>query len=66
MKYELTVDQLIEIAQCISHNELNADEACDYIMAVADEMNGVEYVEWPTEERIDAIGQNGNEGLHYD
>ena len=21
--------------------------------------------EWPTEERIDTIGQNGNDGLHY-
>lgn len=26
----------------------------------------VKEVDWPTNERIDAIGQNGNDGLHYD
>ena len=44
MKYELTKDQLIEIAQCIAINNLSADEACDYILVVALEMQDVEEV----------------------
>jgi len=44
MKYELTIDQLYEIAQCIVHNELDADEACDYILSVTEEMNDIEVV----------------------
>jgi len=45
MRYELTLDQLYEIAQCISHNELSADEACDYIRDVAEEMNNIEVID---------------------
>lgn len=26
----------------------------------------VKEADWPTDERINAIGQNGNDGLHYD
>lgn len=26
----------------------------------------IEKLEWPDDGRIDAIGQNGNDGLHYD
>ena len=35
MKIELTLDTLEEIALCIVHNQLNEDEACDYIKEVA-------------------------------
>jgi hypothetical protein len=35
MKIELTLERLEEIALCIVHNQLNEDEACDYIRAVA-------------------------------
>jgi hypothetical protein len=44
MKYELTLEQLYEIAQCIAHNELNAEDACDYVRDVAAEMNDIEEV----------------------
>ena len=46
MKYELTLDQLYEIAQCISHNELSAEEACDYIRDVAEEINGIAHTDY--------------------
>jgi hypothetical protein len=35
MKIELTLERLEEIALCIVHNELNEDDACEYIKAVA-------------------------------
>jgi hypothetical protein len=35
MKIEITLEELEEIALLIVHNELNEDEACDYIRAVA-------------------------------
>jgi hypothetical protein len=35
MKIELTLERLEEIALCIVHNQLNEDEACDYIRTVA-------------------------------
>lgn len=44
MKYELTKEQLLEIADCIAINNLSADEACNYIIAVALEMQDVEEV----------------------
>lgn len=67
MKYELTAPQLAEIAQCISINDLTPDEACDYVMSVAEEMQEIEdaVIEWPEESRIERIGQNGNNGEHY-
>ena len=44
MRYELTLDQLYEIAQCISINALSADEACDYVRDVVEEMNDIEVI----------------------
>jgi hypothetical protein len=35
MKIELTLERLEEIALFIVHNQLNEDEACDYIRAIA-------------------------------
>jgi hypothetical protein len=35
MKIELTLERLEEIALCIVHNQLDEDEACEYIRAVA-------------------------------
>jgi hypothetical protein len=35
MKIELTLERLEEIALCIVINQLNEDEACDYIRTVA-------------------------------
>ena len=35
MKIELTLETLEEIALCIVHNQLNEDEACNYIRNVA-------------------------------
>ena len=35
MKIELTLERLKEMALCIVHNQLNEDEACEYIIAVA-------------------------------
>jgi hypothetical protein len=35
MKIELTLERLEEIALCIVHNQLDEDEACDYIRVVA-------------------------------
>ena len=44
MKYEITLEQLYEIALCIVHNELNEDEACDYAFSVIEEMNDIQEV----------------------
>ena len=65
MKYELTRDQLEEIACCIVDCGLDRDEACDYALSVAMEMTADEAQEWPDESSIDAIGQNGGDGAHY-
>ena len=35
MKIELTLEKLEEFALCIVHNQLNEDEACDYITEAA-------------------------------
>jgi hypothetical protein len=35
MKIELTLEELEEMALCIVHNQLDEDEACDYIRNVA-------------------------------
>lgn len=59
MKYELTREQLEEIACCIVDCDLDRDEACEYALSVAMECT------WPDESRIDAIGQNGGDGAHY-
>ena len=66
MKYELTREQLEEMVQCIVINHLDADEAMEYALSVCGEWacDDAEVV-WPTNDRIDAIGQNGNDGLHY-
>tara|TARA_S200002703_G_scaffold67586_2_gene58783 strand:- start:3443 stop:3664 length:222 start_codon:yes stop_codon:yes gene_type:complete len=63
MKYELTPEQLEEMVLCIVHNQLGEDEAMDYAASVCLEFMGSE--EWPDDSRIDVIGQNGNDGLHY-
>ena len=45
MRYELTLEQLYEIAQCISINALNSDEACNYVRDVVEEMNDIELID---------------------
>jgi len=47
MKIEITLDRLEEAALCIVHNELDEDEACDYMRAMALECHSeqVEVVE---------------------
>lgn len=63
MKYELTKDQIEEIVCCIVDCGLNRDEACEYALNVASDC--IEAEEWPSEDRIDAIGKNGGDGAHY-
>lgn len=67
MKYELTREQLIELADCIATCKMKPDEACEYIVSTAYDMQEKEdaRIVWPTDNRIDTIGQNGNDGLHY-
>lgn len=67
MKYQLTREQLEEMVQCIVINHLDVDEAMEYALSVCSAFtcDDAEVVDWPTESRIDAIGQNGNDGLHY-
>ena len=52
---------------CIVHNHLNEDEAMEYALSVCGEFASEEAeVVWPaTDERINAIAVNGNDGLHY-
>lgn len=66
MKYELTREQLEEMVQCIVINHLDVDEAMEYALSVCSAFtcDDAEVI-WPTDNRIDAIGQNGNDGLHY-
>lgn len=45
MKYEITKDQLFEIAMCIAHCDLSEDEACDYALSVVEEMNDIQELE---------------------
>lgn len=42
MKYELTTERLEEIACCIVDNNMDRNEACDYILDVASECIGEE------------------------
>ena len=67
MKYELTREQLEEMVLCIVHNHLDEDEAMEYALSIcgAFTCDGAEVI-WPTDERINVIGQNGNNGEHYD
>jgi hypothetical protein len=66
MKYQLTRAQLEEMVLCIVHNHLDEDEAMEYALSVCGEWSCDDAeVVWPTDDRIDAIGQNGNDGLHY-
>jgi hypothetical protein len=66
MKYELTKEQLEEMVLCIVHNHLDEDEAMEYAMSVCVEFTTSDAVTiWPTEERIEAIGQNGGDGIHH-
>jgi hypothetical protein len=41
MKFELTMTEAIEFACCIVDNNLNRNEACDYIRNVVLESNGI-------------------------
>lgn len=68
MKYELTREQLIELAECIATCNLTPDEACEYIVSTAYDMQKKEdaRIVWPTEERIERIGQNGGDGIHHE
>ena len=68
MKYELTREQLEEMIQCIVINHLDVDEAMEYALSVCSAFtcDDAEVV-WPeSDERINAIAVNGNDGLHYD
>lgn len=65
MKYEITRDQLEEMVLCIVHNHLDEDEAIEYALSFCSAFTCDDAVDWPTDERIEAIGQNGNDGLHY-
>ena len=53
MKIELTLETLEEIALCIVHNQLNEDEACDYIKEVAFECHNKSI---KTNETMELIG----------
>ncbi len=44
MKYEITHDQLFEIVLCIVQCDLSEEEACDYALAVIEEMNDIKEV----------------------
>ena len=33
MKFEITLEKAEELALCIVHNQLNEDEACEYVKA---------------------------------
>ena len=68
MKYQLTRQQLEEMVLCIVDNHLDQSEAMEYALSVCGEWacDDAEVV-WPeSDERINAIGQNGPSGLHYD
>lgn len=67
MKYQLTREQLEEMVLCIVDNHLDQSEAMEYALSVCGEWacDDAEVV-WPeSDERIDIIGVNGNDGLVY-
>ena len=67
MKYELTREQLEEMVLCIVQCHLNEDEAMEYALSVCSAFtcDDAEVV-WPeSDDRINAIAVNGNDGLHY-
>lgn len=68
MKYQLTRAQLEEMVLCIVHNHLDENEAMEYALSVCGEFicEDAELVDWPSEERINAIGQNGGDGIHHE
>lgn len=68
MKYELTREQLEEMVQCIVINHFDVDEAMEYALSICGAFTCEDAeVVWPeSDERINAIAVNGNDGLHYD
>lgn len=65
MKFELTLDEIYEMALCISHNQLNHEETCDYVNKFVNEAMGSDDVEdednfdknvWPWPNGFDLSG----------
>ena len=67
MKYHLTRQQLEEMVLCIVDNHLDQSEAMEYALSVCGEWACDDEVVWPeSDDRINTIAVNGNDGLHYD
>jgi len=44
MKFEFTLDRLEEMALCIVINQLSEEEACQYVLSMAEECSDIETV----------------------
>ena len=62
-KYGVSIDDnKLSRAQWLQHAKEEALDMAEYLQRLIDEENKQE---WPDDKRIDEIGQNGNDGLHY-
>jgi len=65
----LLADSQLTRKQCLQHAKEEALDLAEYLQFLIDLEDKPEFYPpkiWPTkEERIDAIGQNGNDGDHY-
>lgn len=63
-KYGTTLqDAGLTHRQLLQHAKEEALDLAEYCQAMIDKIDAVP--EWPSEDRIEAIGQNGNTGAHY-
>ncbi len=62
-KYGVSIDdnQLSRV-QWLQHAKEEALDMAEYLQRLIDEENKLD---WPDEERIEAIGQNGGDGIHH-
>ena len=62
-KYGVSIDDnQLSRAQWLQHAKEEALDMAEYLQRLIDEEIKQD---WPDEERIEAIGQNGGDGLHY-
>lgn len=65
LKYRLRAGEKGDALKCLGKAEWYRSELREHHAETRRQEEVEDVVIWPTEERIDAIGQNGNEGEHY-
>lgn len=65
-KYGVTLDRTdLSTLEWIQHAQEEAMDLCLYLEKIKEELKPVTWYDDKLEERINIIGQNGNDGEHY-